>query len=109
MSTEGVSLVLPTKNLDALFFYENVDKMLAEITAKINEIREKEVARVFRMYITKEINEKNLVSMAKLLVLLFGRTHAEKEYMNFIRLRQVRFIRFMYNSSYLPMLSTAGL
>jgi len=54
----------------------------------LTELREREINRIYGIYINRDIEEKTLKNLNKLLVSLFGRLNAEKIYLKFVRLKQ---------------------
>lgn len=80
---------LSGRNIDVLYFHENIDKIVEDIKWRLGALKEKESERICKMFITKPVNENTLANLAKLLVVLFGRAQAEKEYIKFVRQRQV--------------------
>mgnify|MGYP000890675313 FL=1 len=70
-------------------FQKDLDNLLKQIKSEMVKLKEKEAARIFKKYVSKELNKEMLTSLGKLLVILFGRVQAENEYFNFIRHKQV--------------------
>ena len=77
-------------NLTDQFIQEKITRAVARIKAKIADLKEKEIDRIFNLYINKEIEEKNLRTLNKILLSMFGKQNAEKIYMKFVRLKQVK-------------------
>lgn len=63
------------------------------IKKKIEDLKEKEINRIFSNNINKEIDEKRLASLNKILISLFGKGNAEKIYARFCRVKQVNLKR----------------
>jgi len=72
------------------FIQEKITRAVVSIKAKIADLKEKEIDRIFNLYINKEIEEKNLRTLNKILLSMFGKQNAEKIYMKFVRLKQVK-------------------
>lgn len=87
MSIEASDLEDP--QLDENFIYEKLNHATMNIKEKLAQLKEKEINRIFSHYINKDIEEKSLRSLNKILISLFGRANAEKIYGQFIRLKQV--------------------
>ena len=77
-------------NLTDQFIQEKITRAVVSIKAKIADLKEKEIDRIFNLYINKEIEEKNLRTLNKILLSMFGKQNAEKIYMKFVRLKQVK-------------------
>jgi len=76
-------------HLTEQFIQEKINRAVAGIRSKIADLKEKEINRIFALYINKEIDEKNLKNLNKILLSLFGKQNAEKIYLKFIRVKQV--------------------
>ena len=79
-------------HLTEQFIQEKITRAVASIKAKIADLKEKEINRIFNLYINKEIEEKTLKSLNKILISMFGKQNAEKTYLRFVRLKQVRLL-----------------
>ena len=71
------------------FIQEKINRAMLGIKSKIADLKEKEINRIFSIYINKEIDEKRLGGLNKILISLFGKQNAEKIYARFIRVKQV--------------------
>ena len=75
-------------------FNLQIDTILEELKKEIAKLREEEANRLFEQYTTKAIDEKFLRQLSKILICLYGKTDAEKFFMNFVRIKQVRIVRW---------------
>lgn len=75
---------------DLLNFHNRIDLMLDEIKQQIIKLREEEANKLFEKYTTKGIDEKLLRYLSKILIILFGKLDAEKFFMKFVRMKQVK-------------------
>ena len=71
------------------YIQEKINIAILNIKKKLAELKDREINRIYGLYINREVEEKNLKSLNKILVSLFGRQNAEKIYMKFVRLKQV--------------------
>lgn len=71
------------------FIQEKINRAMMGIKSKIAALKEKEIDRIFSNYINKEIDEKRLASLNKILISLFGKQNAAKIYARFCRVKQV--------------------
>lgn len=76
-------------------FQEKINSTISDIKAKLADLKEKEINRIFSLYINRDIDEKNLKNLNKILISLFGRHDAEKTYHAFVRLKQVNYYNFL--------------
>lgn len=79
-------------HIDEQHVQEKINEAIKSLKQKLAELKEREINRIFGLYINKEVEEKNLRSLNKILLSLFGRVGAEKTYLRFIRLKQVLLI-----------------
>jgi hypothetical protein len=80
---------LDSNTQERQYIQEKINIAVSNIKKKIAELKEKEINRIFDLYIAKDIDEKTLKHLNKLLISLFGRQNAENIYLRFIRLKQV--------------------
>ena len=78
-------------NFDDSKMDEKIDHLIKEIKLKMEDRKEKEIQRITSIFIGKDIDEKTIYHLNKLLIALFGKISANKEYMRFIRTKQVKF------------------
>lgn len=60
------------------------------IKAEMAWLREQEIQRILRTYVTKNITHKNLEELSKLLLCIFGKSLGDKIYFDFVKQKQVR-------------------
>lgn len=90
---------LPVHHIDE-HMQEKINEAILSIKQKLAELKEREINRIFGLYINKEVEEKNLRNLNKILLSLFGRVGAEKTYLRFIRLKQVILFELRFNNLY---------
>lgn len=79
---------------------EKINHSIQTLKEKLAELKEREINRIFALYINKEVEEKTLRSLNKILLSLFGRVGAEKTYMRFIRLKQTHDFKISQNKTF---------
>jgi len=88
------------QHMDDHRIQEKINRAVTTIKAKLAELKEKEISRIFNLYINKEIEEKTLKNLNKVLLSLFGRQDAEKIYIRFVRLKQAHDFKISQNKTF---------
>ena len=70
---------------------EKIIQLIKDVKQKMEDRKEKEIERITSIFIGRDVDEKTIHHLSKLLISLFGRTIANKEYMKFVRTKQVKF------------------
>ena len=70
---------------------EKIVQLIKDVKQKMEDRKEKEIERITSIFIGRDVDEKTIHHLSKLLISLFGRTIANKEYMKFVRTKQVKF------------------
>lgn len=79
----------PDLHNELINFNQQIDSMIANLKKEISDLRREQAETLIERYVPKEIDEKIMRYLSKILICLFGRTDAEKFFMNFVKLKQV--------------------